>query len=81
MPEPTLSKEDSGGGGEERGSRGQITVSPMWKVSDFYLDITRVYVTDNPVERFDHLLRFPIWLSRNKEVGKKTAESPRSTAA
>jgi hypothetical protein len=30
----------------------------------------------------DRLLRFPVWLSRNKEVEKKeTTENPRSTAA
>jgi hypothetical protein len=38
--------------------------------------------TELPKDNNDRLLRFPIWLSRNKEVGKKeTAESPRSTAA
>jgi cell division septum initiation protein DivIVA len=38
--------------------------------------------TEPPKDNNDRLLRFPIWLSRNKEVGKKeTAENPRSTAA
>jgi hypothetical protein len=38
--------------------------------------------TELPKDNNDRLLRFPIWLSRNKEVGKKeTAENPRSTAA
>ncbi|MCJ9733672.1 hypothetical protein [Bradyrhizobium sp. PRIMUS42] len=35
-----------------------------------------------PKDNNDRLLRFPAWLSRDKEPGKKeTAESPRSTAA
>ena len=54
IPNPLTLSWDSGGGGEERGGRGQVTVSPMWKVSGFYLDIARVYVTDNSLERFDH---------------------------
>jgi hypothetical protein len=38
--------------------------------------------TEMPKDNNDRLLRFLIWLSRNKEVGKKeTAENPRSTAA
>jgi hypothetical protein len=38
--------------------------------------------TELPKDNNDRLLRFPIWLSRSKEVGKKeTAENPRSTAA
>ena len=38
--------------------------------------------TELPKDNNDRLLRFLIWLSRNKEVGKKeTAENPRSTAA
>jgi cell division septum initiation protein DivIVA len=38
--------------------------------------------TELPKENNDRLLRFPKWLSRNKEVEKKeTAENPRSTAA
>jgi hypothetical protein len=38
--------------------------------------------TELPKENNDRLLRFPKWLSRNKEVGtKETAENPRSTAA
>ena len=35
-----------------------------------------------PRENSDRLLRFPLWLSRIKEVGKEeTTETPRSTAA
>ena len=38
--------------------------------------------TELPKDNNDRLLRFPEWLSRNKEGGKKeTAENPRSTAA
>ena len=38
--------------------------------------------TELPKDNNDRLLRFPAWLSRNKEGGKKeTAENPRSTAA
>jgi len=38
--------------------------------------------TELPKDNNDRLLRFPVWLSRNKEGGKKeTAENPRSTAA
>jgi len=38
--------------------------------------------TELPKDNNDFLLRFPAWLSRNKEGGKKeTAENPRSTAA
>jgi len=38
--------------------------------------------TELPKYNNDRLLRFPVWLSRNKEGGKKeTAENPRSTAA
>jgi hypothetical protein len=46
--------QDSGGVGEESGGRGRVSLSPMWKNSGFYLDIAVVYVTDNPLERFDH---------------------------
>jgi hypothetical protein len=34
-----------------------------------------------PKDNNDRLLRFPAWLSRDKEPEKETAESPRSTAA
>src|SRR5258708_24753459 len=38
--------------------------------------------TELPKHNNDRPLRFPIWLARNKEAGKKeTAENPRSTAA
>jgi hypothetical protein len=38
--------------------------------------------TELPKDNTDRLLRFPKWLSRNNEEGKKeTAENPRSTAA
>ena len=38
--------------------------------------------TELPKDNNDFLLRFPAWLSRNKEGGKKeTAENPRNTAA
>jgi hypothetical protein len=38
--------------------------------------------TELPKDYLLRLLRFPIWLSRNKEVGKReSAENPRSTAA
>ena len=38
--------------------------------------------TELPKDNNDFLLRFPAWLSRNKEGGKKEkAENPRSTAA
>jgi chromosome segregation ATPase len=38
--------------------------------------------TEQPKDNIDRLLRFPVWLSRNKEVEKKeTAADPRSTAA
>jgi DNA repair exonuclease SbcCD ATPase subunit len=38
--------------------------------------------TEPPKDNNDRLLRFPVWLSRNKELEKKeTAENPRSTAA
>ena len=38
--------------------------------------------TELPKDTNDRLLRFPAWLSRNNEGGKKeTAENPRSTAA
>ena len=38
--------------------------------------------TELPKDNNDRLLRFPAWLSRNNEGGKKeTAENPRSTAA
>lgn len=38
--------------------------------------------TELPKDYLLRLLRFPIWLSRNKEVGKRErAENPRSTAA
>ncbi|WP_247405525.1 MULTISPECIES: hypothetical protein [unclassified Bradyrhizobium] len=34
-----------------------------------------------PKDGNERLLRFPAWLSRDKETDKETAESPRSTAA
>ncbi|MFB9262922.1 hypothetical protein ACFFWD_07005 [Bradyrhizobium erythrophlei] len=38
--------------------------------------------SEPPKDNNDRLLRFPAWLSRNKEAEKKaTAENPRSTAA
>jgi hypothetical protein len=38
--------------------------------------------TEQPKDNNDRLLRLPVWLSRNKEVGEReTAESPRNTAA
>ena len=71
-----------------------IVIDPLLRELDRRADAVRVDAaldlpclaneapTQLPKDTNDRLLRFPLWLSRNKEVGEKeTAENPRSTAS